>query len=86
MTYADKSQFVKTLFKRTLFLLLQELWLYESDKILILGKHCELIATTAMNDSCHKIGRKFGGTAIVLPSSIKGTITKLDSIINEYAV
>ena len=53
---------MKTLFKRSQFLLLQELWLFESkfDQILIPGKQCEFIATTAMNESCHKMGRQFG--------------------------
>ena len=65
LTNGDKSEFVKTLFKRSQFLLLllllllRDLWLNgpEFDNILAHGKHCESMATKAMNESCKKMGR-----------------------------
>ena len=76
----DKFEFVNSLFSKIQFLLLQETWLYESEfkKLLNIGNNSEHIATSAMNQSKHRIGRKFGGTAIVWESSIKGKITKID--------
>ena len=80
ITDGDKFEFVKTLFQSSHFLLLQELWLYESefDKLLTLGKHCDFTATTAMDESSHRLGRKYGGTAIVWDSTIKGSITRIN--------
>ena len=39
ITDGDKFEFVKTLFQRSYFVLLQEL--YESGELLTFGKHCD---------------------------------------------
>ena len=51
---------------------------FEFNKIILtLGKQCEFIASTSMNESCHKMGSKFRGTAIVWDSFIIGTINNI---------
>ena len=51
-TDGDKFEFIKGLFKESQFLLLQELWLYESEfhNLLKLDNNCDFIATSSMND------------------------------------
>ena len=66
------------------FLLLQEHWLYKSEfpKLLFLGSSTDMTAVSAMDESIHRVGRPFGGCAIVWRASITGQITKIDSDCN----
>ena len=66
------------------FLLLQEHWLYKSEfpKLLSLVSSTDMTAVSAMDESIHRVGRPFGGCAIVWRASITGQITKIDSDCN----
>ena len=66
------------------FLLLQEHWLYKSEfpELLSLGSSTDMTAVSAMDESIHRVGRPFGGCAIVWRASITGQITKIDSDCN----
>ena len=57
------------------FLFLHELCLYETalNKLFKLGHNSDMIATSAMDESIQRIGRPFGGVAIIWNSSIKHT-------------
>ena len=78
-TDGDTFEFIKGLFKESQFLLLQELWLYESvfHNLLKLDNHCDFIATSSMNEYTQRVGRKYGGTAILWDAYVKGSITKI---------
>ena len=67
VSFGDKFKFTDELCLESDFLFLQELWLYKSDlsKLLSLGSSTDMIATSAMDESVHKVGRPFGGCAIV---------------------
>ena len=76
-TDGDKFEFIKGLFKESQFWLLQELWLYESEFHNLCDNNCDFIATSSMNEYTQRVGRKYGGTAILWDASVKGSITKI---------
>lgn len=76
----DKYTFIDTLMCNTDFLLLQETCLYETafHKLLSLGSDSDMVGSSAMDESVHRVGRPFGGTAIIWNSSIRGKISKIE--------
>ncbi len=76
----DKFDFINTLFCETDFLFLNEHWLYESEfhKLLNLGNGADMVATSGMDENIIRIGRPYGGSAIIWKSSIIGNIEKID--------
>ena len=48
------------------------------NKLLKLGHNSDMIATRAMDESIQRIGRLFGGVAIIWNSSIKHKLVKID--------
>ena len=58
--------------------------MYETalNKLLKLGHNSYMIATSAMDESIQRMGRPFGGVAIIWNSSIKHKIVKIDCISN----
>ena len=80
----DKFDFINKLMCDSEFLFLQEICLYETalNKLLKLGHNSDMIATSAMDESIQRIGRPFGGVAIIWNSSIKHKIVKIDCISN----
>ena len=67
VTTGDKYKFMDDIFLDCDFLLLQEHWLYKSEfpKLLSLGSSTDMTAVSAMDESIHRVGRPFGGCAIV---------------------
>ena len=63
------------------FLFLQELWLYKNNlsKLLSLGCSTDMIATSTMDESVHRVGRPFGGCAIEWRDSIGGKIANIET-------
>ena len=59
---------------------LSEHWLYESEfyKLSSLGRSAGVVATSDMDQHKQRVGRPYGGTAIVWHSSIKGKVEKID--------
>ena len=84
VTTGDKYKFMDDIFLDCDFLLLQEHWLYKSEfpKLLSLGSSTDMTAVSAMDKSNHRVGRPFGGCAIVWRASITGQITKIYSDCN----
>ena len=72
VTYGDKFTFIDELFSDCDLLFLQELCMYQSEfhKLLSLGGSTDMIATSAMDESVHRVGRPFGGCAIVWSASL----------------
>ena len=72
--------FLNSLFCEADFLLLSEHWLYEFEfyKLSSLGRSAGVVATSAMDQHKQRVGRPYGGTAIVWHSSIKGKVKKID--------
>ena len=66
-------------------LFLQEICLYETalNKLLKLGYNSDMIATSAMDEFIQRIGRRFGGVAIIWNSSIKLKLVKIACISNQ---
>ena len=62
------------------FVLLQEICLYPTEfpKLLQFGSNSDMIATCAMDEAIHRVGRLFGGVLIIWKSSIKGQVIKID--------
>ena len=62
------------------FVLLQEICLYPTEfpKLLQFGSNSDMIATCAMDETNHRVGRPFGGVSIIWNSSIKGQVIKID--------
>ena len=85
VTFGDKFTFIDELFSDCDLLFLQELWMYQSEfhKLLSLGGSTDMIATSAMDESVHRVGRPFGGCAIVWSASLKGSITKIECPCNQ---
>ena len=71
VTTGDKYKFMDNLFLDCDFLLLQEHWLYKSEfpKLLSLGSSTDMTAVSATDESIHRVGRPFGGCAIVWRAS-----------------
>ena len=63
VSFGDKFKFIDELCIESDFLFLQELWLYKNDlsKLLSLGSSTDMITTSAMDESDHRLGRPFGG-------------------------
>ena len=63
----DRFEFIKGLFKGSQFLLLQELWLYESEfhNLLKLDNNCDFIATSSMNEYTQRVGQPYYGTPLL---------------------
>ena len=59
---------------------MSEHWLYEPEfyKLSSLGRSAGVVATSAMDQHKQRVGRPYGGTAIVWHSSIKGKVEKID--------
>ena len=66
------------------FYCLQEIYLYETalNKLLKLRHNTAMIVTSAMDESIQRIGRPFGGVAIIWNSSIKHKLVKINCISN----
>ena len=58
--------------------------MYETalNKLLKLGHNSDMIATSAMDESIRRVGRPFGGVAIIWNSYIKHKLVKIDCISN----
>ena len=76
----DKYNFINDLVCNTDFVLLQEICLYPTEfpKLLQFGSNSDMIATCAMDETIHKVGRPFGGVSIIWKSLIKGQVIKID--------
>ena len=63
---------------------LHEICLYETalNKLLKLGHNSDMIATSAMDESIQRVGRRFVGVAIIWNSSIKIKLVTIDCISN----
>ena len=67
-------------------MLLQELWLYESEfhNLLKLDNNCDFIATSSMNEYTQRVGRKYGGQPYYGTPLLKDQLQKSVLIINGY--
>ena len=76
----DKYNFINDLVCNTDFVLLQEICLYPTEfpKLLQFGSNFDMIATCAMDETIHRVGRPFGGVSIIWKSLIKGQVIKID--------
>ena len=81
-----KFDFLNSLFCEADFLFLSEHWLYESEfyKLSSLGRSAGVVATSAMDQHKQRVGRPYGGTAIMWHSSIKGKIVKITGCVQLY--
>ena len=88
VSFGEKIKFIDELCLESDFLFLQELWLYKNDlsKLLSLGSSTDMIATSAMDESVHRVGHLFGGCAIVWRAFISGKVTKIETKTAKYVV
>ena len=75
-----KVTFIKDLFNKCDFLLLQEHWLYKSmfHELCRIDKNASFCATSSMNESVILQGRRHGGCAIIWRSNLSYKVKSID--------